>query len=234
MAKIEAADIEAHVDDVDVIVRACAMIAKALWGEHWAAQRLKPQRLDSVRRAMATLPPSIVAPIGLYEEHVASLASRHESIVRQFVGTEGRAVRPLLDLAGDIVRHHQLDHFADVGAFVDCMPALRRRVLRELAKLPESAAAATSRPESNRHKTSLDDRACELMKRWQHDDTKCDRWTIDQLAGALGTKRANLLGQQRGKRRCPKFFEAWNLLRAARGEAKRLPEVPRARPRTRA
>ncbi len=110
---------------------------------------------------------------------------------------------------------------------------LRGRLLGLLAEAEPKPEPKRRRP----HATLLDDRACELMRRWQHDDAKRDHWTLDELADALGTRRSNLIGKQRGRQRCPKFHEQWNMLQAARAEAKvqhaSLVAVPRARGRAR-
>ncbi len=91
---------------------------------------------------------------------------------------------------------------------------------------------AEARPARQHARGTLDERAVALLKMWLAAER---RFTLDEIATQLGTKRQSLTGKVRGGRpRCPLFLELWNEWRSLHAQrrrelAERTAPVPRAR-----
>lgn len=102
------------------------------------------------------------------------------------------------------------------------LPRLRVAIRRARADV-DAIALADARPKprkAQQHaKGSLDERAVARAKQWQRDPAR-QNWTVADLAKTLGTYPANLIGQPKGKPRCPVFFDYWQDVQAQRAREK--------------
>jgi hypothetical protein len=106
---------------------------------------------------------------------------------------------------------------------------------QKLALKVKAAVESRTRAKSAHACNTLDERAVALLKRWQKDESRRDRWSIDELAKELGTYRQNLTGKRKGAPRCPVFFDLWASLGQLRKErrmerrSQSSPSLPRCR-----
>jgi hypothetical protein len=130
-----------------------------------------------------------------------------------------RELLPIVGRAGSDQKQH-------VVALKHALDALKRGEAIDIAQHVKRAAIAINtadmvkpRQKSEHRRGTLDERALVLAKQWQCDPERCDRWTLDELAEALGTRRPNLIGTRKDKRpRCPLFAEFWHSLQVIRAK----------------